>query len=94
MKLMSFEIGGRASYGLCTDAGVIDLGRRLGATAPTLRELLALPDWQALARSHADAKADHALAALTPLPCSDSGWRKKMDGCSVGSRWVSTRCSS
>lgn len=68
MKLMSFEIDGRASYGLLTAAGVIDLGRRLGAAAPTLRDLLALPDWQALARSHAEAPADHALAALTLLP--------------------------
>jgi len=68
MRFVSFEIDGYTSYGLCSADGVVDLGRRLGATAATLRELLAWPDWQAVARSHAEAEADHALATLTLLP--------------------------
>lgn len=68
MKFISFDIGHQASYGLLNPDGVIDLGARMGAVAPTLRALLQRPDWQATARSHADAAADHDLAALHLLP--------------------------
>ncbi|MEM1274829.1 MAG: fumarylacetoacetate hydrolase family protein [Pseudomonadota bacterium] len=41
MKLASYTIDGTSSYGVVTDAGIIDLASRLGSTAPTLKDLLA-----------------------------------------------------
>jgi 2-keto-4-pentenoate hydratase/2-oxohepta-3-ene-1,7-dioic acid hydratase in catechol pathway len=41
MKLVSFVIAGRASYGVVQDGGVVDLGRRVGDRWPTLKSLLA-----------------------------------------------------
>ena len=41
MKLVSFEAAGTASYGIWTDAGVIDLGRRLGGRHAALHALIA-----------------------------------------------------
>ena len=37
MKLVSFAVSGRSSWGVVTDAGVIDMGRRLGGKYPSLR---------------------------------------------------------
>lgn len=61
MKLCSFTAAGRASYGLVTEVGIVDLGRRL--RAPTLRDFLATGD-MSLARAFADAPADHAVDAV------------------------------
>jgi len=44
MKLISFTVSGRSSWGVATDAGVIDMGRRLDGKFPTLRSLLASRD--------------------------------------------------
>lgn len=55
MKLCSFTHDGRASYGLVTGAGIVDLGARLAA--PGLRQFLAaglLPEAAALADRPAD----------------------------------------
>ena len=41
MRLMSFEVGGHASYGIRADDGVFDLGARLAAFAPDLKRYLA-----------------------------------------------------
>jgi len=41
MKFVSFNLGGRASYGVVQDGGVVDLGRRFWDRWPTLRSLLA-----------------------------------------------------
>lgn len=41
MKLASYTHGETASYGIVTDAGIIDLGSRLGPDYPDLRSLLA-----------------------------------------------------
>lgn len=68
MKLLSFEANGRASYGLLRGDGVIDLGRRLGDRAPTLRALLATGELEAEAGRHAQAPADHQLADVRLLP--------------------------
>jgi 2-keto-4-pentenoate hydratase/2-oxohepta-3-ene-1,7-dioic acid hydratase in catechol pathway len=40
MKLLSFEIDGRASYGALREREVVDLGARLGAETPDLKSLL------------------------------------------------------
>jgi 2-keto-4-pentenoate hydratase/2-oxohepta-3-ene-1,7-dioic acid hydratase in catechol pathway len=42
MKFGSYTVGGKASYGIVTDKGIIDLTSKLGKKAPTLRDLIAL----------------------------------------------------
>lgn len=47
MKLCSFRANGRASYGLVTENGIVDLGRR--SKAATLRDFIASGDMSAAA---------------------------------------------
>jgi len=68
MKFISFNTSDRASYGLLKGDGVIDLGARMGASAPTLRDLLALPDGRGRAQAHSNEPPDFALAQLQLLP--------------------------
>ena len=67
MKLLSFQINGRASYGLLRGQEIVDLARRIDH-APTLQALLAMPDWQSRAARHADAPADHRLSDVRLQP--------------------------
>jgi 2-keto-4-pentenoate hydratase/2-oxohepta-3-ene-1,7-dioic acid hydratase in catechol pathway len=67
MKLLSYSHGGKASYGLLTTGGIVDLGRRLGAQAPTLRALLAC-NGLAQAASFAGDQPDFELSAVDLLP--------------------------
>lgn len=74
MKLVSFEVSGRPSFGLWTSGGVVDLGRRLGGRHAGLHALIAAGELDA-AREYADAAPDHAPSAvrlLKPL----LGWGK------------------
>src|SRR5215471_11772461 len=66
MKLASFTANGRTSYGVVTDSGIIDLGRKL-TQYPTLLDLLRA---QALAQARAAAKgaADYQIKELEMLP--------------------------
>jgi 2-keto-4-pentenoate hydratase/2-oxohepta-3-ene-1,7-dioic acid hydratase in catechol pathway len=64
MKLVTFEAGGAVSYGLWTEAGVVDLGRRL--PYPTLDALVAGAGL-ASAAEHAGAAPDHAHGAIRLL---------------------------
>jgi 2-keto-4-pentenoate hydratase/2-oxohepta-3-ene-1,7-dioic acid hydratase in catechol pathway len=41
MKLITFEAGGGASYGIVTEGGVIDAGKRLGRSLPDIEAVLA-----------------------------------------------------
>jgi len=66
MKLASFEIGGRASYGVVVGDKVFDLGRRLNARYPGLRSAIAAGLVDA-ASTPTDAP-DYALAEVTLLP--------------------------
>lgn len=68
MKLLSFHIDGRSSYGLLRGDEIIDLGKRFGDRAPTLKALIATGRMQALAGEHAHAPADHRLSELVLLP--------------------------
>jgi len=68
MRLASYEVAGRASYGVVVDAGVVDLGRRLGARYPDLRALLAGDALDEARRAVAGAAPDHALDELRLLP--------------------------
>ncbi len=62
MKLTSFTANGTPSFGLVTDAGIVDLGRRFPAT-PTLRAFLA-DKGAAAAIPFQTAPADFAIDAV------------------------------
>ena len=65
MKLCSFTKNGTASYGLVTEAGIVDLGARFAA--PTLRDFLASGDLTAAAALSGEA-ADFAFDDVTHDP--------------------------
>lgn len=68
MKLASFRVDGRDSYGIVVGDRVVDLGRRLGSRYADLKALLAA---DALAEAKAEAakgEAEHRLDAVTFLP--------------------------
>ena len=70
MKLASFVVDGHASYGIVTDAGVIDVGARLRPGLPDLLGVLAADRVDDL-RRFAGAPADVALddvRLLKPIP--------------------------
>lgn len=67
MKLGSFRLNGRNTYGIFTDRGVVDLGKRLGAKHPDLKALIAA-DALAEARAAAGSAPDAALEAISYLP--------------------------
>jgi 2-keto-4-pentenoate hydratase/2-oxohepta-3-ene-1,7-dioic acid hydratase in catechol pathway len=66
MKLASFTISGLSSWGVVTDAGVIDMAARLGLAS--LRAALADDALPAIAEIAATAVPDHEFAAVTLLP--------------------------
>jgi 2-keto-4-pentenoate hydratase/2-oxohepta-3-ene-1,7-dioic acid hydratase in catechol pathway len=63
MRLASYRVDGRSSFGLITDQGAIDLPGRLASSATDLRALLAGGGAEA-ARPWATSAPDHALADL------------------------------
>jgi 2-keto-4-pentenoate hydratase/2-oxohepta-3-ene-1,7-dioic acid hydratase in catechol pathway len=68
MRLVSFTIRGRGSYGAVVGEGVVDLRLRFGARFPTLLDLLrghALPEAKAALEG---VRADHPLADIRLLP--------------------------
>jgi 2-keto-4-pentenoate hydratase/2-oxohepta-3-ene-1,7-dioic acid hydratase in catechol pathway len=74
MKLASFIASGMPSYGVVTDDGIIDMGRRLGAPYPTLRSALAADLIGAIAAAARHTEPDHALGTiqlLPPIPAPD-----------------------
>jgi len=66
MKVASFKAGSTASYGIVTDAGIVDGGRRL-KDYPTLKSLLAAGAIEQL-RKLSSETPDHQLADVTLLP--------------------------
>ena len=68
MKLVTFEVGGQASYGCLAADKIIDLGRHFGSRFADLRAVLeagALPE---LAQAAATLSPSLALADVTLLP--------------------------
>lgn len=67
MKLASYIHHGRKSYGIYTEAGVIDLGQKIGQQYPTLKDLL---QWDALdvAQQYVDYPADITDKDIAFLP--------------------------
>ncbi|MFL6975525.1 MAG: fumarylacetoacetate hydrolase family protein [Xanthobacteraceae bacterium] len=66
MRLATFSVNGRISYGAVTDVGVVDLGRRL-TKYPALVDLIRA-DALGEAQRGATTQADHALADVEFLP--------------------------
>ena len=66
MKIASFKAGSVASYGVVTEAGIIDAGRRL-KNFPTLKSLLAHGGLDELKKLQGE-RPDHTLAAVELLP--------------------------
>jgi len=67
MRLASFQVNGRASYGAVTGSGIVDLGRKLGSKYPTLLDLIRAQR-VADARAAAGGAPDHALKDVTLAP--------------------------
>lgn len=70
MKLATFEVNGRPSYGIITEKGAVDAGARLGSQFPDLRSVIAASQIDRL-KDFASQSADLPLAAirwLKPLP--------------------------
>jgi 2-keto-4-pentenoate hydratase/2-oxohepta-3-ene-1,7-dioic acid hydratase in catechol pathway len=68
MKLVSFRIDGKDTYGAIAGGGVVDLGARLGAKYPDLKSLLASRGLAEAQVALKDARADAKLEAVTLLP--------------------------
>jgi 2-keto-4-pentenoate hydratase/2-oxohepta-3-ene-1,7-dioic acid hydratase in catechol pathway len=68
MRLVSFRLEGRESFGVVSGTGIVDLGGRRVASADTLAELLASGGGAAAARIAAHTAPDVALAAIEYLP--------------------------
>ena len=66
MKIASFKAGTTATYGLVTESGVIDAGKRLTAH-PTLKALLAKGSLDELKALQGE-RADYSLAVIELLP--------------------------
>ena len=68
MKLVSFHLGGKDTYGAIADGGVVDLGAQLGAKYPDLKSLFAGPGLAEAQAAAKDARADARLEEITLLP--------------------------
>jgi len=68
MKLTSYRVGDRASYGIVTGEGVIDAARHLGDRYPTLRAALAGNALPELKKLVASGEINHKLADIAFLP--------------------------
>jgi 2-keto-4-pentenoate hydratase/2-oxohepta-3-ene-1,7-dioic acid hydratase in catechol pathway len=67
MKLLSFAQGGRQSFGIVTDEGVVDLGRRMAGRHASLQDLIAASGLKE-AEAHAGAAPDYKLGEIEFLP--------------------------
>ena len=68
MKLASYLLDGRASYGVVEGKGIIDLGRRIGARHPDLRALITAKALDEARTAAAGAKPDTGLDQIAFLP--------------------------
>jgi 2-keto-4-pentenoate hydratase/2-oxohepta-3-ene-1,7-dioic acid hydratase in catechol pathway len=68
MRLLSFSLGGRESWGAVAGDGVIDLGRAPDGKYAGLQDFIASPDFVRREELVAGRKADHPLAAIRFLP--------------------------
>jgi 2-keto-4-pentenoate hydratase/2-oxohepta-3-ene-1,7-dioic acid hydratase in catechol pathway len=68
MKLASYLLDGRPSYGAVEGSGVVDLGRRIGVKYPDLRALITANALDEAKRAAAGQKPDASFDSLTHLP--------------------------
>jgi 2-keto-4-pentenoate hydratase/2-oxohepta-3-ene-1,7-dioic acid hydratase in catechol pathway len=68
MKLASYLLDGRPSYGAVEGNGVIDLGRRIGAKYADIRALITANALEEAKRAAAGQKPDASFDSLTHLP--------------------------
>jgi 2-keto-4-pentenoate hydratase/2-oxohepta-3-ene-1,7-dioic acid hydratase in catechol pathway len=68
MKLASYNISGKDSYGVVVDGGIIDLGSRIGAQFADIKALIAGNGMAAAAKAAEGQKPDHALDAVNYNP--------------------------
>ena len=68
MKLVTFEAGGKVSWGVVAGDGVVDLGARLGGKYADLRAVIAADAQAEIAAAAKDTKAELKLANVTLLP--------------------------
>lgn len=72
MKLISFNHNGQESYGLLTDAGIIDLKKRIenesGEVCPDLKSLLSLKNGLKMAKNHLHSTVDFKESEVVFLP--------------------------
>jgi 2-keto-4-pentenoate hydratase/2-oxohepta-3-ene-1,7-dioic acid hydratase in catechol pathway len=66
MKLVTFEAGGRKSFGLVSGDAIVDLARRM--SLPSVVALLAADRLKDAAK-FASEQSDHKLVDVTLLPC-------------------------
>lgn len=68
MKLASYNISGKDSYGVVVDGGIIDLGSRIGGQFADIKALIAGNGLNAAAKAAEGPKPDHALDAVNYNP--------------------------
>lgn len=68
MKLVSYLVSGRASFGLLTQNGIVDLGSKLDNKYVDLKSLLADSEGLALAKTYLGAPSDINEQDITYLP--------------------------
>lgn len=68
MKLASYNISGKDSYGVVVDGGIIDLGSRIGAQFADIKALIAGNGMAAAAKAAEGQKPDHTLDAVSYNP--------------------------
>jgi len=72
MKWMSFEIDGKASYGVVTEDAVIDIGRQMSPQYPTLRMAIAAGATETVSDKLRNSAPTHALTKVKFLsPITD-----------------------
>lgn len=67
MKLVSYRRNHTPGFGVLVDGGIVDLGRRLGARAASLRDALS-PEMLEEVRGYASEKPDFPVAEIEYLP--------------------------
>lgn len=68
MKLVSYLVSGRASFGLLTQNGIVDLKEKLGNKYADLKSLLADSEGLTVAKTYLDAPSDIDEQDITYLP--------------------------
>ncbi|AIT81837.1 fumarylacetoacetate hydrolase family protein [Novosphingobium pentaromativorans] len=69
MKFVSYEVDGRASYGLVRDGQIVDLGARFGETSPDLKSFITEEGWQERCKALLETETgDYSYDSVKQLP--------------------------